>query len=143
MSPTSKLGLLEITRKDESDPAAIQKFTLSVPVKAKPRARIDVRDVTVQVLFYDVVNNKALDRTTAQVAYRWASPPVDWSDEDVETLEVGYTLPMLHATDETRKYYGYVVSVYYKNILQDVRSDPANLAQRAAPPKMLAPDSNP
>lgn len=141
LSPESKLGLMEVTRRDESDAASARKFTLIVPVKAKPKARIDVREVIVQVLFYDAVNNRALERTTAAVSYKWADPPADWSDGDLEQLEVSYNLPALHVADEERKYYGYVVSVYYKNALQDFRADPPALGQRAPPPKQLATDS--
>lgn len=141
LGPASKFGLLELKRREENDPQAFQKFTLEVPVKAKARARIDVREVIVQVLFYDVVNGRALDRTNAQVNYKWSAPPADWSEGDIETLEVTYTLPALRVADEERKYYGYIVSVYYKNALQDFRSDPPALAQRAPPPRMLAPEA--
>jgi tetratricopeptide (TPR) repeat protein len=141
LGPASKLGLLDVTRKEETDPNATRKFVLHVPVKAKPRARIDVREVIVQVLFYDVINGKSLDRTTAEVSYKWTAPPADWSEGDVEQLDVSYTLPALRVADEERKYYGNIVSVYYKNALQDFRSDPPALAQRAPPPQMLAPET--
>ena len=142
LGPNCKLGLLDVTRKDEADPTTIKKFTLDLPVKVKPHARIDVRDVIVQVNFYDVVNGKALDRTNAQVSYKWASPPADWSEHDVETLQVTYLLPAPHATDEERKYYGYIASVYYKNALQDFRSDPPALGQRLPPKRVLSTESS-
>ena len=142
LGPNCKLGLLEVTRKDEADPTTIKKFTLDLPVKAKARARIDVRDVIVQVNFYDVVNGKTLDRTNAQVSYKWATPPADWSEHDVETLQVTYVLPAPHATDEERKYYGYIASVYYKNALQDFRSDPPALGQRLPPKRVLSTESS-
>ncbi len=143
LSAKCKLGLQEITRVDQTDAAAKRHFVLKVPVKAKPRVRIDVSDVIVQVIFYDIVNGRALDRTTAQVTYKWASPPADWEDDDIETLEVTYILPEPHVTDEDRKYYGYLVSVYYKNALQDFRSDPPALAQKAPPAAALAQDTLP
>jgi hypothetical protein len=90
----AKLGLLDITRADEaSDANTKRKFVLHIPLKARPRVRIDVRDVMVQVTFYDIVNNKALDRTNATVSYKWSNPPPDWADDDVEGLEVTYQLP--------------------------------------------------
>jgi tetratricopeptide (TPR) repeat protein len=138
----AKLGLLEIKRADEaSDANTKRKFVLHVPIKARPRARIDVHDVMVQVMFYDIVNGKALDRTNATVSYKWSSPPADWADDDVEGLEVTYILPELRVTDEDRKYYGYLVSLYYKNALQDYKSDPPALAQKAVPPAALAQDA--
>lgn len=143
LNANCKLGLQEITRTDLTDPANKRHFILKVPVKAKPRVRIDVPDVIVQVVFYDIVNGRALDRTNAQVTYKWASPPADWSDDDVETLEVTYILPEPRVSDEDRNYYGYLVSVYYKNALQDFRSDPVALAQKAPPAAALAQDSLP
>lgn len=137
----SKLGLGDITRADEaSDTSTKRRFVLHVPIKARPRARIDVHDVMVQVMFYDLVNGKALDRTSATVSYKWSNPPADWADDDVESLEVTYLLPELRVTDEDRKYYGYLVSLYYKNALQDYKSDPPALAQKAVPPAALAQD---
>lgn len=141
LSAVSKLGLLEIARREITDEGAARKFVLSVPVKAKSRARIDVHDVVVQVLFYDVINDRTVERTNAQVSYKWASPPADWSDDDLETLEVTYTLPAMHVADEDRKYYGYMVLVYYKNALQDFRSDPPRLAKEMPPPRLLATES--
>ncbi len=142
MSPASKLGLGDITRTDEDDPNVMRRFTLHVPVKAKPRVRIDAADVVVQVVFYDVLNGKTLEKTRADVSYKWAAPPASsfWVDEDVETLEVTYTLPKTPQGEpiEDRKYYGFVASVYYKNALQDYRSDPQRLSQQAPPPRSLS-----
>jgi hypothetical protein len=143
LSPTSKFGLGDITRTDEPDPAAMQRFTLHIPIKAKPRARVDAKDVTVKVDMYDVVSNgsnQVLDHTKANVTTRWASPPADWADEDVETLEVTYTLlkPPQGEPLEDRKYYGHITSVYYKNALQDFRADPPRLTQKAPPPHTLS-----
>ncbi len=138
----AKFGLLNITRADEaSDANTKRKFVLHVPIKARSRARIDVHDVLIQVTFFDIVNGKALDRTNATVSYKYTNPPCDWADDDVETLEVTYLLPELRVTDEDRKYYGYLVAVYYKNALQDYKSDPPALAQKAAPPAALAQDA--
>jgi hypothetical protein len=141
LGPDSKLGLGDVTRRDETDPGATRKFTLTIPVKAKPRARIDVREVIVQVQFFDVVNGRALDRTGADTKYKWLEPPADFADGDLEKLEVSYTLPALRVADEERKYYGYIVTLYYKNALQDFRSDPPTLAQRSPPVKQLAPET--
>jgi len=139
----SKFGLGEITRTEENDPNAMEKFVLHIPVKAKPRVRLDVADLTVKVDFYDVVNTatgQVLDHTKANVEYHWASTPPDWMNGDVEMLDVIYTLlrPPQGEPLEDRKYYGHITSVYYKNALQDYRADPARLAQQAPPPHSLS-----
>jgi hypothetical protein len=142
LGPGSRLGFGDITRADEDGPGTLKKFTLRVPLKARARSRIDVRDVTIQVVFYDAVNNRTLEKTNAQVSTRWAAPPPDWSDDDIEVLEVGYTLPVPPQGEpiEDRKYYGYIASVYYKDALQDFRSDPPRLGQKAPPPRILPPE---
>ncbi len=143
---TAKLGLLEITRNEERDPAALRKFTLHVPLKSKSRAHVDVRDVTIQVLFYDAVDGRSVEKTNAQVTTRWSSPPPDWSDEDTETLEVTYLQPMPVQGDpipENRKFFGYTASIYYKGALQDFRADPPRLAQQSPPPRTLPTDTAP
>jgi hypothetical protein len=145
MFPGSKLGFGDITSREESDPSSLRKMILRVPVRAKPRARIDVNDVTIQVLFYDVLNGKTLEKTNAQVSYRWANPPADWSDDDVEVLEVIYQQlpPDQGEPMENRKFYGYLARVYYKDALQDARAEPARLGQTYQAPRMLQPDSAP
>lgn len=135
----AKLGLSDITRQEISGgPQA--KFTLRVPVLAKPRARIDVQDVAIQVFFYDAVDGRAIERTTAEVTTKWNNPPADWADGDEETLEVTYTQvpPAQGEPPADRKFYGYVVRVYYKDALQDSRAEPARLEQQFPAPRTLA-----
>jgi tetratricopeptide (TPR) repeat protein len=143
--PGSRLGFGDITIREENDPTAIKKMVLRAPVRARTKARIDVADVTIQVIFYDVVNGRTFEKTNAQVSTRWASPPADWADDDVEILEVTYTVstPPQGEAIEDRKYYGYLARVYYKDALQDARAEPARLGQTYPAPRMLQPDSTP
>lgn len=145
LSSGSRLGVGKVSIQEERDPTTVRKFTLSVPVHAKPRARIDVRDVTIQVIFYDLLDGKTLDKTNAQVSTRWVDPPGDWSDSDLETLEVSYTqlMPPQGEPLENRKFYGYMVHVYYKDALQDSRAEPSRLAQNFPAPRILQTDSAP
>jgi hypothetical protein len=98
----------------------------------------------VRVLIYDIVEGRQLEITKANIVKKWEAMPPDWSERDTETLEVVYARPYPQQGDpiEDRKYYGYIASVYYKNALQDVRSDPPNLAQRVQIPRTL-PEANP
>ena len=119
-----------------------RRFTLSVPVKVKAHTRVDGREVVVQVLFYDMVNGR-LDRTSAEISNQWNMPPADWLEEEVETLQVTYSQPASRVSDEERKYFGYIVALYYKNALQDYRAEPASLAEQAPPAKSLSTDPTP
>ncbi len=140
MNGVAKLGFETITKTEESDPQCLQKLTLHLGVRAKARARIDVADVTVKVLFYDLVDANKLDGTNATIHYQWQNSADYWSERDLETLDVMYVRPRPPQGEpiEDRKYYGYIAAIYYKNALQDFRSDPARLAQRVPPPRTLS-----
>ena len=136
LQPGSTLGLIEIRTVEEEDPAAVKNFKLGIAIKARPEEPIDVRDVVIQVFFYDMLENERVVQTNAKVSSNWTTAPADWSEGGIEILEVGYTqpLPELEEERETRKYLGYIVRVYYKNELQDVRAEPASLLTLFPPP---------
>ena len=139
LGPDSRLGFGEITRTDANDPQVMRKFVLHVPVRAKPRARIDPKEVTVKVEFFDHIEGQPLQRTTAHVSSRWASPPANWVERETETLEVTYTMlkPPQGEPIEARRFYGYIASIYYNSIIQDFHSDPPRLAREAPPAHVL------
>ncbi len=142
-NPNATLAVDAITTHETSDPAAARKFQLRVPLKLRLPGQIDVRDVAVHVHFYDVIDGKTLVQTSANVNYRWASPPLDWADENYETLEVEYTQPKADPREvgrEDRKYFGYIVRVYYKSELQDTRAEPIRLAAQFTAPQTLEKD---
>jgi hypothetical protein len=118
-------------------------FTLEVPVQRGGNNRIEVRDVSVQVQFYDQLNARTLERTNAAIRWKWASAPVDWTDDSTETLEVEYHQATNRSNGEERRFFGYVASVYYKDKLLDMRADPPRLGQQYPPPRLLARDAAP
>jgi hypothetical protein len=140
VNPQATLGVGDIEVVNVSDPSALKKFTLKVPLKLRPRAHVDVHDVVIHVLFYDSVGGKSVVQTSANVNSRWASPPPDWTEGDVEVLEVDYTQPRPDPNEiarEDRKYFGYNVRLYYKGVLQDTRAEPVRLAAQFVAPQTL------
>lgn len=138
------LGVLEVAADDQTDRSVEKRLTVRVPIKARPREKIDVRDLTIQVLFYDIVDNQNLVQTTANVSSRWTTAPADWSDTDTETLEVSYELPLADprtSKRESRKYFGYLVRVYYKGDLQASAGEPEKLVQQFPPEPQLTTDT--
>ena len=134
------LGLLPITSEDESDENSAKHFILRIPVKARPHAHIDVKDLVLHILFYDIINGQTVVQTSANVNSRWATPPADWVDTDTEELAVEYQLPKPEAQAakrEDRKYYGYLVRIYYQQRLQAATADPEQLLQQHPPPLIL------
>jgi hypothetical protein len=142
----SAMGILPITSDSITDPKALQHFTLHIPIKVRPKVRVDVKEVMVQVLFYDLSDGGAVVQTCANVKSHWDSPPADWTHTNIEDLNVDYQLmrPQNRTTalNENRQYYGYVVRVYYRKRLQATTAQPSSLAQKyPSPPILEEPES--
>ena len=134
------LGLLEVRSEDSRDDNFAKRFVLHIPIKARPKAHVDVRDLVIHVLFYDLLDKQNVVQTSANVSSRWATPPADWTDTDTEELAVEYQLPKPEpraAKREDRKYFGYIVRIYYKQQLQASTAEPDRLAQQYPPPPTL------
>ena len=145
IAPGKSLGLLNVTAENQDDRTSAKHLALRIPIKARAREKVDVRDLTIQVLFYDIVDNTSLVQTTANVSSRWTTAPADWLDSSTETLEVDYQLPhpdAKAARRENRKYFGYLIRVYYKNELQAAAGEPEKLVQQFPPEQKLPDDSN-
>jgi len=134
------LGLLQITAEEMRDDNSAKRFVLHIPIKARPKAHVEVRDLVIHVLFYDIVDGQNVVQTSANVNSRWATPPADWVESDTEELAVEYQLPKPEARSakrENRKYFGYIVRIYYKQQLQAAAAEPVRLAQQYPPPPTL------
>ncbi|HYR57393.1 MAG TPA: hypothetical protein VEO95_02140 [Chthoniobacteraceae bacterium] len=145
IAPGKTLGLIKVAAENQDDRTAAKHLTLRIPIKARAREKVDVRELTIQVLFYDIVDNQNLVQTTANVSSRWASAPADWLDSNIETLEVDYQLPLPDAKAarrENRKYFGYLIRVYYKGELQAATGEPERLVQQFPPEPRLSEDAN-
>ncbi|MEZ0257653.1 MAG: TIR domain-containing protein [Chthoniobacter sp.] len=134
----SLLGLLPVTREDQLDGKSAARFVLHIPVKARPKAHIDVHELIIHVLFYEIVDGRRIEETSANVKSHWLNPPADWVGSEIEQLEVEYQLPKPPTAADVivdRKYYGYIIRLYYKELLQASVAEPAALAKlHPAPP---------
>ncbi len=141
-SSTMKFGKFAI--KEVSGSTAPKKhFKLSMPVSSLHNDPIEAKDVAIEVQFYDQTRDKKVERTNASITWNWISNPTDWADKSPKTLQVEYRQGAGRTPSEQRGYYGYVASVYYKDKLQDVRSEPTRLGQQYPPPPILPKESNP
>jgi hypothetical protein len=162
-------GITEVKATDNPDPDAETDMKLRIAVKARPNTPIDHTKVKIQVFFYDMLENKDVILTDADVSYEWLTPHHDWKDTDTEVLSVTYLRPKNKpissdtilsaaaaqvtppgpkkrnaskkepaadsaADDGHRKYYGYIVRIYYNDQLQSVRADPTKLLNLFPPP---------
>ena len=136
---TPVLDLLALASVEARDAMSSKKFTLRIPMKARSGSKISVNDLTIQVHFYDKVDNSRVERTGANVASRWSTTPADWLESDTEVLEVDFDLPK---EKKNREYYGYLVRLYYKGALQASAGTPDILVEKYPPPAKLQTDSD-
>jgi hypothetical protein len=156
------MGISEIKTKETSDPEVETNLALEIGIKKQPNATIDHTKVRVLVYPYDIVDDKDIKLTDADVTYEWLTPKHDWSDTNPEVLLVRYVRAKTSgALSESslseaaakvrpgqkgrgskgspdigrRKYLGYIVRVYYDDHLQAVQAEPSRLLQQFPPPK--------
>lgn len=125
LQPGSSLGIVDIRLRDVKPGVK----GLKVAVKARPNSTINVKDVKILVFFYEQTEDGDVQLTESKVVPQWLSPPIDWAGNDFELLEIQYSMPDANGDAAGRKYFGYVVGIYYNNELQDFRADPGKLAK--------------
>lgn len=138
--PGSVLALVNLSTVERPETSeGYKRFTLKIPVKRRPDAKINVSNLVIQVFFYDQLGDESIARTNANVSYHWATLPADWQQEDIEILEVDYTQapPEPGKIEEGRHYYGYIACIYYNKELQDQAADPMTLIKKFPPPLTL------
>ena len=154
------MGISEVKTKETSDTDAGTNLALEIGIKKQPGAAIDHDKVKIMVFLYDIVNDKDIKLTDADVSNEWLTPNHDWSDTNPEVLLVHYVRAKTgDALSESslseaaakvrpgqkrrssknsgigqRKYLGYIVRVYYGDDLQAVQAEPARLLQQFPAP---------
>ena len=156
------MGISDVKTKETSDAEAETNLALEIGIKKEPGAIIDHNKVKILVFLYDIVNDKDIKLTDADVSNEWLTSKHDWSDANPEVLLVRYVRAKTGgALSESslseaaakvkpgqksrrskgsadigqRKYLGYIVRVYYGDDLQAVQAEPARLLQQFPPSK--------
>ncbi len=125
LQPGATLGIVDTRLTEEGNGSK----NLLISIKSRPDIKIDPRQMTVHVFFYerDQAGNKSL--TESKVLTEWLSPPVNWAEQEPELLKATYNPNQSSsAKDSNLAYEGYVVGIYYKNEIQDTRANPGSLA---------------
>lgn len=132
LQPGASLGIVDARLRDGRPGTK----SLMLAVKSRPGSSINVQDVKIHVYFYEQMEDGEVALTESKVVPQWLSPPVDWSSNEPELLEVQYTLPESGLPGSAaengatgRKFFGYIMGVYYNKELQDFRADPASIAK--------------
>src|SRR5881394_1573091 len=152
------MGISDVKTKETSDPEAETNLALEIGIKKQPGAVIDHNKVKILVFLYDIVDDKDIKLTDADVSNEWLTPKHDWTGTEAEVLAVRYVRPKTGASTESlseptarrghkgrakdsaaemgrRKYLGYIVRVYYDDELQAVQAEPSRLLQQFPPSK--------
>ncbi|HEY5777716.1 MAG TPA: tetratricopeptide repeat protein [Terrimicrobiaceae bacterium] len=132
LQPGASLGIVDARLRDGKPGMK----SLMLAVKSRPGSSINVQDVKIHVYFYEQTEDREVVLTESKVIPQWLSPPVDWTANEPELLEVQYTMPESGLPGSAavngapgRKFFGYIVGVYYNHELQDFRADPASVAK--------------
>lgn len=123
LRPGATLGIISADLNDGRDGTK----HLKVAVKARQGESVNVQDVKIVVYFYEAGDDGDVTLTDSKVISQWLSPPIDWANDDPELLDMQYTAPNAESAPG-KKYFGYVIGVYYNKELQAFRSEPAKLA---------------
>jgi hypothetical protein len=110
-----------------------QRMVLRIQLEALTKEPLDSRRMYLQVFFYDIVNDARFEQTIADTTPNYISAPYDWKGGEEEVIEVEYHLPELSpeqiAQLGRRQYFGYVIELYYHDVLQDLVAAPRKLAR--------------
>lgn len=143
----SALRIKGHTAIQDDDAEGGQRMMLQVHTEAIQEDPIRASDMVLQVYFYDRVNGDSWEATVADVStHADVTVPYDWKF-GTERIDVEYFLPALTeeqlANHGQREYYGYVVELYYQNVLQDYVANPRKLGRLTNPGASGAPESLP
>lgn len=118
-----------------------QKVILRIHTEALNEAKPDGEQMYLYVFFYDLAEfpgGSRYEETVAKMTQRLITPPYDWKEGEEEVIEVEYFLKELTKDQEAalgkRQYFGYVVELYYRDVLQDVVASPRKLLRSGEQP---------
>lgn len=126
------IGPMNIRRDDHKQDD--QQVDLAITILARPDKSINPSDVSVQVHFYDKLENGEIKKASsrAKISEGQWDGKVDWKGAShEETVQISYMIPEADLTQERlfgqRQYYGHVVELYYKNEVIDQQATPRKL----------------
>lgn len=116
-----KIGQVLIEEKSAGD--AAQKISARIVIEAEEGSNPDGENLSVLVFFYDQVDRAEIKPSTADTSYLFPTEPYDWAVENKEEIIVNYSQPIFSEEESRelgeRKYFGYVIQLYYQDELQD------------------------
>lgn len=123
-----KISLARIITRPDPLPAQVRDIERDFIFRVDSgAAQLQGNKLRIQVYFYDRINGDRL--ATVPIEARFVNDPPTWNPGAEETLRVRYQTA---ADGENRRYYGYIVRLFYDGVLQDERAEPASLLRLTA-----------
>jgi len=137
--PQIRISYLEqqkFKENEDFDEMRLITIGLSRPVHAK---NIDNNLIRVEVSFFDQVTDMMSIVPTRAVVPTKALKPLQWAQETQSVVTAAYVVPKglrksSSQNTAVEQFYGYVIRVYYNNLLQDEDARPKNLLHYSAGP---------
>ena len=109
-----------------------ERVVVNVVVEADPKSRPVPEEMSMAVFFFDLVDGEKAEPSTADTPPpNWVSAPYDWQTDGRESIEVIYHQPAFTEAQKRelgeRRYYGYLIELYYRDQLQDSAAFPPDL----------------
>jgi hypothetical protein len=115
----------------QRDMSAENRMNFTVPLLARPSADLNPSQMNVDVFFYEQWPKGQIELRRGEPAQFAFDDSVDFSTGK-ELLNVTFDLPSEQdlAANGSRKYYGYIVRLYYQQQLIDTQANPTTLLSR-------------
>lgn len=125
---TGSRRLLTVDRvTTDPDPLPDNPLELSKVFRITKKAdagKLSASKVRIQLYFYERTKENRL--VPAQISARFQSNPPNWSGDDLsEMLQASYLKSTIG--EEDKRYFGYLIRIYYEDELQDERAEPSRL----------------
>ena len=110
----------------------------AVLMRKEPKLPFDQNKLQVYVIFYRETPDGHLLPDLSQRKGAFENTFLFWHDKTREPFGVDYLMPASDTGNAgASEYYGFVIGIYYNKILQDVHSEPTDLAKRIPLPDAI------
>jgi len=130
MVPLLKIGEVAV-EEGETGPEG-QTVALRIVIDGDQARAPQGENLALVVFFYDLVDEVRIEASTADTSEDYPSAPYDWMEDGTEEIVVTYHQPSFTPEEQRelgqRRYYGYVIELYYDEELLDKVIMPEELA---------------
>jgi len=129
MRPMTVLYVNQALSKTHPEVAEGEQVTIRLALKARDGVTVDGNAVYLDARFYDITTGGSVEPSPSNPArWEWKTQPADWKEQPEEVLDLVYFRADGSEPEAPgRRYYGFLVKVYYQDVLQDIYTEPRTL----------------